>query len=74
MQNILIFLSIYITGYVISYLVIKKDFVDDFGRENWTQGDRAFALIVSTSSWLGALGGIISYIAKEFKSNNRARW
>ena len=74
MQNILIFLSIYITGYVISYLVIKRDFVDTFGRENWTHGDRIFALIVSTSSWLGALGGIISYIAKEFKSNNRANW
>ena len=74
MQNILIFLSIYITGYVISYLVIKKDFVDDFGRENWTQGDRAFALIVSTSSWLGAVGGIISHITKEFNSNKRAKW
>ena len=74
MQNILIFLSIYITGCVISYLVIKKDFVDNFGRENWTQGDRAFALIVSTSSWLGALGGIISHILKEFNSNKRANW
>ncbi|HPB85861.1 MAG TPA: hypothetical protein PLR63_08765 [Paludibacteraceae bacterium] len=74
MQNILIFLSIYITGYVIAYLVIKKDFVDDFGRENWTQGDRAFALIVSTSSWLGAVGGIISHIIKEFNSNKRANW
>ena len=74
MQNILIFLSIYITGYVISYLVIKKDFVDTFGRENWTHGDRIFALILSTGSWLGAVGGIISHIAKEFKSNNRARW
>ena len=74
MQNILIFLSIYITGYVISYLVIKKDFVDTFGRENWTQGDRAFALILSTSSWLGAVGGIISHIIKEFNSNKRAKW
>ena len=74
MQNILIFLSIYITGYVISYLVIKRDFVDDFGRENWTQGDRAFALIVSTSSWLGVISAIIIYITKQFNSNKRAKW
>ena len=74
MQNILIFLSIYITGCVISYLVIKRDFVDTFGRENWTHGDRIFALIVSTSSWLGALGGIISYIARQINSNKRANW
>lgn len=33
-----------------------------------------FALIVSTSSWLGALGGIISHISKEFNSNKRANW
>ena len=74
MQNILIFLSIYITGYVISYLLIKKDFVDDFGRENWRQGDRAFALIVSTSSWLGVISAIIIYITKQFNSNKRANW
>ena len=74
MQNILIFLSIYITGYVISYLVIKRDFVDTFGRENWTHGDRIFALIVSTSSWLGVISAIIIYITKQFNSNKRANW
>ncbi len=74
MQNILIFLSIYITGYVISYLLIKKDFVDDFGRENWTYGDRFFVLIISTTSWLGALGGIIIYLVKGCNSNKRAKW
>ena len=74
MQNILIFLSIYITGYVISYLLIKKDFVDDIGRENWTQCDRIFALILSTGSWVGVLSVIIIYIAKQFNSNKRAKW
>ena len=62
MQNILIFLSIYIVGYVICYLLHKKDFVDDFGRENWTQGHRVLALILSTSSWFGVLSGIIIYL------------
>ena len=74
MQNILIFLSIYITGYVISYLLIKKDFVDKFGRENWTHADRAFVLLISTTSWGGVLSGIIIYIVKEFNSNKRAKW
>lgn len=74
MQNILIFLSIYITGYVISYLLIKKDFVDTFGRENWTRGDRTFALFVSTSSWGGVISAIIIYITKQFNSNKRANW
>lgn len=74
MQNILIFLSIYITGYVISYLLIKKDFVDDLGMENWTRGDRAFVLLISTTSWGGVISAIIIYITKQFNSNKRANW
>lgn len=74
MQNILIFLSIYITGFVISYLLHKKDFIEDFGRGNWTHADRAFVLLISTTSWGGVISAIIIYITKQFISNKRAKW
>lgn len=56
-MNTVYYVLIYLVGYVLSYLLIRKDFKNC--NITWTQGCRLFALFCSLFSWFTILAGIL---------------
>lgn len=51
---------LYLIGYVLSYILGKKCFINTFGF--WTVRDRLFHLFIALASWVSALVFVVIYI------------
>lgn len=70
-------LTIYLIGYVLAYLALKK-YAVTIGGTYWTKGKRLTALLISILSWLTFLACIvavlISVFVNYFESDEDASW
>jgi len=67
MSNLTIFLIIYFSGYVVSYLIWFLNF-----RKKYTIGKRIAGLSVSLFSWLGVLASVTIAVS-DYHDNNKNR-
>lgn len=66
---------IYVIGYILAYILFKKEWVDSF--DEWLVEDRRFALFISLASWVTAMIAIVILLCKYFnkKSGSKpAKW
>lgn len=70
----MIVIVIYLLGCVVSYLLLKKDFNKEFGKDDWTVSDRGFAISISLLSWVGALAAIIHMAMNSSSFDKKAKW
>lgn len=69
----MIYILIYLVGYVLSYL-LQRFYI----RDNWTVRERTIALILSLGSWLIFGYTLILFLKVEVKkmlnNHNKAKW
>lgn len=75
MENLTIYIAIYLTGYVLGYLAMKKAIKNKSTK--WTKGDRALSLSASLFSWIAFTSGLAAIFVQYILSqdfNEDAKW
>lgn len=67
---IYLIIPIYLLGGFVAYLIMKKSVKQQFGGQ-WSSGDRAFSLCISSLSWVGALCALVVWLCSNDKP---AKW
>lgn len=69
----LFYAAVYVIGYLIAYVLIRRDFRS--AGYKWTQGDRLFALSLSFFSWATVLAGLLKMLSEFIREDNTpATW
>lgn len=66
------FLIIYLIGYIVAYFGQKK-FLND-ASIHWTKRDRAVALVIASTSWVGIVIVAAAYFISEKVKDTPAKW
>ena len=66
----IVFITIYLIGYIASYLLTKKLLMNISGR--WTKSDRVYAIMVSLASFISAL--VMALIILLASDSEDAEW
>lgn len=68
----IIIITVWFTGSVFSYFITRRYWKS---LDEWTIGDRYFALFLSVFSWFSVLGGVMSSFVKKCNEDDRpANW
>lgn len=71
---IILFIGIYLAGYLLAYPLLKKSFLTYVGGE-WTAGSRVICLALSVFSWVSALSAVLMVIIDYCLDNDKpASW
>lgn len=74
-----LFITIYLIGYIISYLLARKCF-KHLNKGSWTISDRREVLIMSIFSWCAVGASLVYYFSdmrpdeKRKRNNTPAKW
>lgn len=69
----MIFIGIYLIGYILAYPLLKVIHVDETPGKMWNQRERALLLCVCILSWLGVIIGVIYYLGNKL-GDKPAKW
>lgn len=70
----LIYVVIYLIGYVCSYLMYKKLMGHDNSLFNWTASHRNAGIVIAIGSWITFFVALIGYVCELLDSDEPANW